>query len=246
MPGSDSPGASGAGFPALRLAPAWLIAALPGTVVLQLLPRIIDDQQLAAAGTVLGWAGTLLPLLAAVVAGLVAAAVTGAGGPAGLRVGWAAQVPALPGFLAIQAGLFQRGFYFDGIVFAGLLAAHLALSTWLAGYAGQWWATTQTEDGGPRGFATGVRGTLGLASAALGSLALAIIVVSNPLAPLEYAVVLGCAGGALGYSVWRSGSGPAQGVGVPVMMGGIAVAAFAVSLLSGELLPVPDLEEGAP
>lgn len=243
MPDSADPASLHARRPGLAL--AWVIAALPGAVVLQALPRLLDPGQQAAAEPVLAWAGTLLPLGGAVVAGLVAAGVAGTGVRGAMAAGGAAQLPAIPGFLGILQALAEAGFYLDGAVYIGLFASYVTLCAAAGGYASRWWDATQNRTGGePAPVAFDARRTLALMVPALVFLALALITLSNPAAPLVYAISLGLAASVTSFTAWRYGQGPAQGAAAPVMMAGMAVAAFAVSLMAGETVnpPPPDTE----
>ncbi|MEK7214207.1 MAG: hypothetical protein AAB289_01245, partial [Chloroflexota bacterium] len=57
-------------------------------------------------------------------------------------------------------------------------------------------------------------------------------------------VVLGLAASVTSFTAWRYGNGPAQGAAAPAMMAGMAAAAFALSLMTGETVvpPPADLE----
>jgi len=219
---------------------AVIVAALPGVVVLQALPRLLDAGQQAAAAPVLAWAGTLLPLSGAAVAGLIAAAVSGGGVRGGLAAGGAAQLPAIPGFLGILDALAGAGFYLDAAIYLGLFASYVTLCAAAGGYTARWWDATQGRltDAEPP-LVLDMRRTLALMVPAMAFLAMALITLSNPLAPLVYAVSLGMAASVIAYTAWRYGRGPAQGAAVPVMMAGVAVAAFAISLMAGETVAPP-------
>lgn len=243
MPDSADPAALSGRRPGFAL--AWGIAVLPGVVLLQALPRMLDPEQQAAAGPLLAWAGTLLPLGGAAVAGLAAAVLAGSGLRGAMAAGGAAQLPAIPGFLGILGALAEAGFYLDAAVYFGLFASYVTLCAAAGGYAARWWGATQDPAAGestPASF--DARRTLALMVPALVFLAVALITLSNPLAPLFYAVSLGLAASVTSFTAWRYGNGPAQGAAAPVMMAGMAVAAFAVSLMAGETVnpPPADLE----
>ncbi|MBI2886229.1 MAG: hypothetical protein HYY02_03365 [Chloroflexi bacterium] len=195
----------------MTVAAATALAALPGLLVLQALPRALDTSESPQATAALGALAALLPLAGAFLGGRLVAVWAGRGWRASALVGMSAQLPAVPGLLTVLAGSLEQGYAVDALVYAGLFLSYLILSGYLGANAAVRRAAsrpTGVSGRGPLAYppSVGSRAGLALLIAALGLITLAVLVVSTPAAPLSYAVFQGLAAALLCLTVTRESS----------------------------------------
>ena len=237
----DSADAAAAPEPLPRIQPvgialSWLVAALPGLLILQVLPRAIDPGQAALAAPVLAFNGALLPLGGAALGGLIAAMSRGSWRwVAGAGV--ASQLPALPGFVNTVAGALGAGYVGDTGVYVALYSSLAVTACWLAYFSAAGWRKWTAASGeiGERS-ALNWPVSIGLIALAVLYLALAVILLTNPQAPLPYGLWLALGASVASFGVARCGASWVRQPAGVVVVAGVGVLALTAVLTVGSFL----------
>ena len=210
--------------PGLLLLAPLVVAMLPGLLVLQVLPRIVDLSVSAAAANALGLGELLIPIAAAGVAGVIASELRASGGFIA-TLGLCSQLPALPGSLDYITDALGAGLFTDAAFWLALFTAYVTLSTAAATYAARWWGGWPIK---------GVRlpGRLAALNLALGVMFLSwVIAVVGFAAPVWYHVAALCGAAAVcgGTLVLRTKS-TVHNLGWVLVIAAAGLAAFSVSV----------------
>lgn len=210
--------------PGILLALPLAVAVLPGLLVLQVLPRMVDLSLSATAANALGIGELLIPIAAAGVAGVIASELRAAGGFIA-ALGFCSQLPALPGSLDYITGALGAGLFTDAAFWTALFAAYVTLSTAAATYAARWWGGWPIK---------GVRlpGRLAALNLALGLVFLVwVIALVGFAAPVWYHVAALCGASAVcgGTLVLRS-TRTLHNLGWALVISAAGLAAFSVSV----------------
>lgn len=203
------------------LAVACLVAALPGALILQVLPRLAAAQDSPRAPE-LGGAALLAPLIGALLGGLLAGGVARGTWRGGALAGACSQLAAVPGYLAVVIPLLEAEFLADVAFFTAILYAYLSLSV-LAGAAAAQYAAGRSQMPGP----IHAPAALALIAGALALLAAAVSTIGGPAIPWVYAVLLALAAAGHLWPVAVAGTGIFRRTAVPLLIGGLGIAAFA-------------------
>jgi hypothetical protein len=147
-----------------------LIAAAPGLVVLQLLPRLIE---IPANAGFYGIAGIIAPFLGAAMGGAVARFANLTRG--GLIAGAASQAPAMPAYVETMAGYLEFGFLLDAVLVTALLISYVAIAVFI----GEWLAAQPRAIPRPAGY--GLAGLLAVCG---------LLLVTNPVTSWTQAAFL--------------------------------------------------------
>lgn len=219
-----------------------LVAALPALLVLQTLPRVVDLQANPNAATALGLGELVVPVLAAALAGVLAA-MLGAGARTVLVIGAAAQVAAVPALVDITLTMAQAAFLADAAFWVALFLSHATLSAGAAFYAARFL-------GGGRGRFSAIVGS----GAAGGMLLLSGVFLLWVMAlayvgagAWQHLLSLAAAAGVLAATVTLRARGLARNAGWALLIATAAVAAFTVavevSLILNPPAVMPDLSQ---
>ncbi|GEM_PF-4782303 len=231
----------GQGRPAL-LAPL-LLAVLPSVLVLLVLPSVVNVESNPQAATALGVGEFAVPVVSAALAATLAVVL---GGTAGfvLLLGVVAELPAVPGFIdLVSTALLAEYGAGDVLFWPVLLLAYTTLSVAAAHYAARWWAGA---DPGSEAFSVLPRGLV-RAGLALGMVYLAwvVVLVGYGSGTWYHLLALCLAAAIVGGTAIATSRGLMRRAGWAVLIGALAMAAFAVAVEVSLLLnpPPPDLPD---
>jgi hypothetical protein len=232
--------------------PLWLLplllAALPGLLVLQLLPRIVDIAATPSAATALGVGELVIPLVSAGLAALAMAAL-GGGGAGAVATGVAAELPSLPEMVELMLKAAAAGHELDATFWVVLYLSHTTLSVTAAYYAARWWAGGDARFSARMGRGWSV---LALVLSVVYMVWVGILLYFGAGAWYHLLALCAAAGAASGTVVLLT-RGAARALGWAVLIAAAAVASFAVAVELSLLLEPPadmpdlsDLDLGAP
>jgi len=218
--------------------PLWLLplllAALPGLLVLQLLPRLVDVAATPSAATALGVGELVIPLVSAGLAAMAVAAL-GGGATAAVATGIAAELPSLPEMVDLMLKAAAAGHELDAAFWVALYLSHTTLSVTAAYWAARWWA------GGDGRFSArmgGVWSVLALVLSVVYMVWTGILLFYGAGAWYHLLALCAAAAAASGAVVLLA-SGAARAMGWAVLISAAAVASFAVAVELSLLLEPP-------
>lgn len=235
MPASNEPltARSYLALPLAVLVVVCVIAATPGMVMLQGLPRIIGVEEYERTFPLLAIASTFLPFIGALAGGVAARILAHPDWRAGAAIGIASQIPALPGYLAALADSLGAGFLADAFVLTALLASYLVLSASSAVFPIVALRQTRRVSDIPWvSVADSGRLSTGFLVVSLFLLSAAFLSLGYPGMPWFYAMLLALGAAVPPLSVIQEGANPwARRLALALLVVGLAVASLAVMLL---------------
>ncbi len=235
MPASNEPltARSYFGLPLAVLVVVCVMAATPGLVVLQGLPRVIGVEEYERTFPLLAIASTSLPFIGSLASVAAARMLARPGWRAGVAAGIASQAPALPGYLAALADSLGAGFLTDAIVLTALLVSYLVLSVSSAVFPiAALQQTGRASDIPWVSVANSARLSIAFLVISLFLLSAALLSVGYPGMPWFYAIFLALGAAVPPLSVIQKGANPwARRLALARRVAGLAAASLAVMLL---------------
>lgn len=235
MPVSNDPltARSYLALPPTVLVVVCVIAATPGLVVLQGLPRLIGIEEYERSLPLLALASTFFPFVGALAGGLTARILARADWRTGAAAGIASQVPALPGYLAALADSLDAGFLTDVFVLTALLASYLVLSVSCAVFPIMALQQDRRASDIPwASVADSARLSTAFLVVSFFLLSAALLSLGYPGMPWFYAILLALGASVLPLSVIQKGASPwARRLALALLVASLATASLAVMLL---------------
>jgi len=202
-------------------------------VVLQGLPRILGVEEYERTFPLLALASTFFPFIGALVGGVTARILARPDWRAGVAVGIASQVPALPGYVGALADSLGAGFLADAFVLTALLASYLVLSASCAVFPiAALQQDRRASDIPWVSVANSARLSTAFLVISLFLLSAALLSLGYPGMPWFYAIFLALGAAVPPLSVIQKGANPwARRLGLALLVAGLATASLAVMLL---------------
>lgn len=171
-----------------------------------------------------GLAALLTPLLGAFVGAGLAAGLGGGGWRVGALVGAASQVPAIPSYLEQVTGLLQVGYLMDAAFLTAVLCGYLSMAMVVGAGVSIWVRKEALPAVAPAAAGALVVGGLLL-------LATGVTALTVPGVGWHNGVVLAFGAASQFWPVVGGGRGALRQAAVPLLVGSLGVAAFAVAFV---------------